>query len=238
MGYLVVGKGKSESCGANSSNLEPLDKDLWDRAREHGLLSEGHAAGAFDRDGHPMDDGWICVVASVDEVDLDRDAAVIAYCTESEDTEPTDSMPVVREVAASCAATLLEQGWQGDGSTYDLGAFPGDIEALADKLGTAPTTGQRLALEAAIREALNGAAKGAEGGVEDVETVLREQGRDVVIATLTPGHLGWDEGAINAAAHRADGVEDDFQDLYYKAYATAARKRAEEIRDEAAKEAA
>ena len=237
MGYIVVGKGKAETWSNDASNLEPQDKDLWERARECNLLSKGHEGGAFDIHGNPMDDGWICVVSGdIDESDLDYDDAVIAYCSTGEDDKTTDTSAAVNEVAAQCAQTLIEQGWDGEPESYDLGNFLGDIEALQTKLGKTPSRGQRLALEAAIREGLQAAKVGAESGEEEVDTVLQEQGASAVIATLAPGHLGWDEGAINAHAHKADHVDDAFSDLYYKAYAKAARKRAEEIRAE--KEAA
>lgn len=77
----------------------------------------------------------------------------------------------------------------------------------------------------------NAAHEGEVDGREDVESVLNDQGRDVVIATLRPGHLGWDEAAINADAHRTAGVPDEHRATYYRAYASAARKRAEEVRD-------
>lgn len=74
--------------------------------------------------------------------------------------------------------------------------------------------------------------KGIDAGFEDVENVLREQGRDAVIATLVPGHLGWDEAAINAQAHRVDKIPEGLKDVYYAGYAMGARDRAVEIRDE------
>lgn len=70
---------------------------------------------------------------------------------------------------------------------------------------------------------------GAQDGIDDVETVLEEQGRDVVIATLKPGHVAWDEGAINAGAAKLSGIPDEHHEAYYEAYAKAARARAEEI---------
>lgn len=73
--------------------------------------------------------------------------------------------------------------------------------------------------------------RGSNAGEEDVENVLAEQGREVVIATLAPGHLAWDEGAINAHAHKTDEVPENLKNIYYRAYAIAARARAEEIRD-------
>jgi hypothetical protein len=55
--------------------------------------------------------------------------------------------------AATCAKTLLEQGWDGT-ATYNLGAFHGDTEALRDALGREPTQEERVAFEAAVRAAL------------------------------------------------------------------------------------
>lgn len=86
-----------------------------------------------------------------------------------------------------------------------------------------------------IPDAIAGAwDKGIDDGWEEVETVLREQGRDVVVATLKPGHLGWDEGAINAGAHKLSGIPDEMRDVYYRGYEYGARQRAEQVRDEAA----
>ena len=70
---------------------------------------------------------------------------------------------------------------------------------------------------------------GTAGGIEDVENVLAEQGIDVIRATLAPGHLGWDEAAINAAAHTFDGVPEEHRAAYYEAYASAARQHADEL---------
>lgn len=74
---------------------------------------------------------------------------------------------------------------------------------------------------------------GAEHGIEEVETVLREQGAEVVIGTLSPGHLEWDEGAINGGAAEYAGVPRRHERAYYLAYSKAARARAEEIEREA-----
>lgn len=72
--------------------------------------------------------------------------------------------------------------------------------------------------------------RGAAAGHADVENVLAEQGLDVVRATLSPGHVDWDEGAINAGAAEIDGVRaDELRQAYYEAYRVAARKRAEEL---------
>lgn len=73
--------------------------------------------------------------------------------------------------------------------------------------------------------------KGIDAGTEEANTVLAEQGRDVVIATLAPGHVGWDEGAISAHTHKADKIPESLRDVYYRAYAMGARDRAVEIRD-------
>lgn len=77
-------------------------------------------------------------------------------------------------------------------------------------------------------------ALGAADGQEDVETVLAEQGRDVVIATLKPGHLGWDEGARNAGVAQMQKVPSQHEEAYYEAYAEAGRARAEMVAFDAA----
>ena len=64
---------------------------------------------------------------------------------------------------------------------------------------------------------------GRKDGEEDVLTVLVEQGIGIVRATLSPGHLGWDEGAINAGAAQFAGVPDELRADYYEAYRVAAR---------------
>ena len=76
-------------------------------------------------------------------------------------------------------------------------------------------------------------AQGESDGAEEVATVRNEQGDDVVIATLARGHVGWDEGAVNASAHRLAGVPEEHRDAYYEGYEAAARKAAERVRDEA-----
>lgn len=70
---------------------------------------------------------------------------------------------------------------------------------------------------------------GRRDGIEDVDTVLAEQGRDSVIATLAPGSVSWDEGAINAGVARIVGVPERLERVYYRAYDEGARARAQEI---------
>lgn len=70
---------------------------------------------------------------------------------------------------------------------------------------------------------------GRQDGIEDVETVLAEQGLAVVRATLAPGHVGWDEGAINAGVAELRHVPPEYHEAYYRAYAESARERAEEL---------
>lgn len=48
----------------------------------------------------------------------------------------------------------MGQGWQG-GSTYDLGAYLGDLDALEECLGRKPTKADRLAFEREVRARLN-----------------------------------------------------------------------------------
>jgi hypothetical protein len=62
-------------------------------------------------------------------------------------------------VSETSAEALLGEGWEGSGDYYDLGAYPGDAEALRDELGREPTQDERRRLEAAIRERLDAAAE-------------------------------------------------------------------------------
>jgi hypothetical protein len=63
-------------------------------------------------------------------------------------------MSIIVYVARECAQIRREQGWQGTGYAYDLGAFPGDAEALHDALGHEPSHDERISLESEIREQL------------------------------------------------------------------------------------
>jgi hypothetical protein len=53
--------------------------------------------------------------------------------------------------AMQCAQGHFSQGWSSPGADYDLGVYPGDQEALADRLGREPTKDERLTLERLIR---------------------------------------------------------------------------------------
>lgn len=67
-------------------------------------------------------------------------------------------------------------------------------------------------------------------GVDEVDTVAAEQGLDVVLATLAPGCLGWDEGARHAGAYEdavRNGAPDGHEEAYYRGYARGGRERAE-----------
>jgi vacuolar-type H+-ATPase subunit H len=70
---------------------------------------------------------------------------------------------------------------------------------------------------------------GRKAGREEVETVWNEQGREAVEGTLKPGVLGWDEAAINAGCAKISRVPPNLEEAYYRAYASAARARAEEL---------
>ena len=72
-------------------------------------------------------------------------------------------------------------------------------------------------------------ALGRKDGEADVREVLAEQGLDVIKATLAPGHVSWDEGAINAGAAALAGVPEKFHRAYYEAYRDAARALAVEL---------
>jgi len=59
--------------------------------------------------------------------------------------------------ATESAQALIAQGWEGGGSSYDIGAYNGDEEALAEKLGRKPTRDERKSLECQIRAQLDAA---------------------------------------------------------------------------------
>lgn len=124
--------------------------------------------------------------------------------------------------------------WRAYGPSADYW-ISGALLAQLERLGADRMREALRAIEGAAAAACEGAvgaiAAGERDGVEDVETVLAEQGIDAVIATLEPGHEAWDEGAINACAAEEMGIPKHLQDLYYGAYARAARARAEELRD-------
>lgn len=81
-GFLVIGMGAAGRWSNDASAVEPRDTDLLTAAREHNLYDKGQAAGACDRDGNLLGEGWLSVVGDhVEESDLDSDPAVIAYCS-------------------------------------------------------------------------------------------------------------------------------------------------------------
>lgn len=73
---------------------------------------------------------------------------------------------------------------------------------------------------------------GTAGGIADADTVFDEQGLDVIRQTLAPGHVAWDEAAINAGAAEVNKVPAELHDAYYAAYTRAGAKRAQELADE------
>jgi hypothetical protein len=68
---------------------------------------------------------------------------------------------------------------------------------------------------------------GAKAGAEIVDLSCADYG----IGTL--GRRGWDEGAVNNAVHRIDGVPDDLAEVYYAAYEHAAIERYDYLRAKA-----
>ena len=61
----------------------------------------------------------------------------------------------IAATARDAAEGLAAEGWQGPGSTYDLGVYHGDREALAKRLGYEPTREQCRCLERQIRALLD-----------------------------------------------------------------------------------
>jgi len=72
---------------------------------------------------------------------------------------------------------------------------------------------------------------GVRDGLNAVDTLLNEEGRDAVLKTLR-GQEDWDFEARNAdtAGHR--GIAVGSREAYYRAYGQIARCRAEQIEDE------
>ena len=56
----------------------------------------------------------------------------------------------IKAQALASAHEQIAQGWE-PGFVYDLGAYPGDVEALAARLGREPSKDERLDLERLIR---------------------------------------------------------------------------------------
>ena len=57
--------------------------------------------------------------------------------------------------ATSSVNALVAQGWKGSGDAYNLGAFPGDEEALAERIGRELTRDECASLEFQIRRQLD-----------------------------------------------------------------------------------
>ena len=68
--------------------------------------------------------------------------------------QPAQIADTMLALARQSARLLSENGWEGDGESYDLGAFPGDVDALTDALGRAPTLAERVSFEGAVRALL------------------------------------------------------------------------------------
>ncbi len=65
---------------------------------------------------------------------------------------------IILEQASASVDALIEQGWQGDGRTYDIGTYHGDAEALAERLGRPTTRSERVSLETQICRLLDARA--------------------------------------------------------------------------------
>jgi hypothetical protein len=161
--------------------------------------------------------------------------AVVAKCAETS-TSAWDAAIATQDghdwqdAAEECAefyTLALEAIEAGDLETAEI-----NLEAARCLESDGGDSGDASQALDVVRAALEAPVRGALDGVEDVETVLKEQGIEAVRATMRPGHVGWDEGAINAGAHRTAGVPEELSEAYYTAYAKAARARAEELAGE------
>lgn len=65
---------------------------------------------------------------------------------------------VLSAQGAASARTLREQGWQGDGESYDIGVYTGDREAAESTLGRTLTRHEAVMLEASIQTNLSAGA--------------------------------------------------------------------------------
>ena len=81
---------------------------------------------------------------------------------------------------------------------------------------------------------------GAAAGIEEVDDFAsvcewRDEGRfappnaDELLATIAPGQLGWDEGAISAGAAELDRCPKGCEQAYYRAYQAGAVARVYEL---------
>lgn len=61
----------------------------------------------------------------------------------------------IATVAATCARTLIAQGWTSPGADYDVGVYPGDLDALESALDRKATREERHAFNDAIRVELD-----------------------------------------------------------------------------------
>lgn len=79
---IVIGHGQAGTWRVDASDVTREDVDLLHAARAGNLYEKGQWAGACDRDGRLLGEGWLCVVVDSDglEENLDADPAVIAYC--------------------------------------------------------------------------------------------------------------------------------------------------------------
>jgi hypothetical protein len=65
-------------------------------------------------------------------------------------------------VATECAKALISEGWEGGGSSYDIGTYHGDAEALEERIGRKSTREERVSLEYQIRRVLDERLNAAE----------------------------------------------------------------------------
>lgn len=74
---------------------------------------------------------------------------------------------------------------------------------------------------------------GKADGYEAASAVCEERGVDALRRHQSPGHVDWDEGAINAQAHATRGVPEALKGAYYSAYSASANATANRLIREA-----
>lgn len=68
------------------------------------------------------------------------------------------SIPIEKQAKES-ADTLISEGWDVDGDSYELGSFPGAAEALRERMGHKPSPYELRILESCIRVHLDDASE-------------------------------------------------------------------------------
>lgn len=72
-------------------------------------------------------------------------------------------MRCIEEASEKSSALLIEQGWEVDGSSYELGDFLGDLAELEVKIGRKALRSERRIFESCIKVRLDDACETSDG---------------------------------------------------------------------------